>query len=235
MAHPGRVCLQPGAVKPQLIAGQPVTAGGEIQQAAEVVDLLAALARHVPHQLGGGLAGIGDHHGQARLADVTVELHHRQAVVNAGIDVIAVAAGGNNQPIHLTADQVVHHPLLEGGIILGAGDQQLDARLPAVGLEGARYAGKPEVGEIGDHQPPGVAAGLAQGAGMKARLVVALIRHRLDPLAGIVGNPVLRTLPVKHQTGGRLGHPRQFGYLGNSDPFLLLHLASRLTSTGLLY
>ena len=70
---------------------------------------------------------------------------------------------------------------------------------------------------------------------MKARLVVALIRHRLDPLAGIVGNPVLRTLPVKHQTGGRLGDPRQFGYLGNSDPFLLLHLASRLTSTGLLY
>ncbi|MNH27845.1 hypothetical protein D3C79_879720 [compost metagenome] len=104
-----------------------------------------------------------------------------------------------------------------------------------MGLEGARYAGKPEVGEIGDHQAPGVTAGLAQGAGVKARQVVTLVRHRLNALAGIVGDPVLRTLAVEHQTGGRLGHPRQFGYLGNRDPFLLLHLASRLTSTGLLY
>ncbi len=42
---------------------------------------------------------------------------------------------------------------------------------------------------------------------MKARLVVALVRHRLDPLAGVVGDAVLRTLAVEHQTGGRLGHP----------------------------
>ncbi len=148
MAHPGRVRLQPGAVQPQLIARQPVAAGGEIQQAAEVVDLLAALAGHLLHQLGGGLAGIGDHHGQTRLADVAVELHHRQAVVNPGIDIVAMAAGGDDEAVHLAADEVVHHPLLQGGIILGAGDEQLDPGLPAVRLEGAGDAGKAEVGEV---------------------------------------------------------------------------------------
>ena len=70
---------------------------------------------------------------------------------------------------------------------------------------------------------------------MDARLIVALVRHRLDPLAGIVGDAVFRTLAVEHQAGGGLGDPRKRGYLGNRDPFLLLHLTSRHTDTGLLY
>ena len=41
----------------------------------------------------------------------------------------------------------------QGGVIPGAGDEQLDPRLPTKRAQGTGDAGEAEVGEVGDHQP----------------------------------------------------------------------------------
>ena len=178
---------------------------------------------------------IGHHQRQRAFSRTAVKQHHRQLFAEFQVVGIAVHTGGDDQAVNLAGNHVIDHHALLTGVFIGTGDQQLDARFAAQHLQLMGKDRKAVVGDLRHHQADGVAAVIAQRAGVNARLIVLLAGNRQYALARFLRHPQLLATTVQHQAGGRFGNARQFGDIFNGYAFGFHYDAMSLKAKRLFY
>ena len=178
---------------------------------------------------------VGHDQWQGAFIRATVKQHHRQLVAELKIVGIIMHTGGDDQPVNLTGNHIVHHHVLLTGVFISTGDKQLNAGLAAQCFKLVGKDGKTVVGDLRHHQPDGVAAVIAQRTGMNARLIMMLTGNRQHALASFLRHAQLLATPAHHQAGGCFGNASQFGNIFNGYAFGFHYDAMSLKSKRLFY
>ncbi|EFJ96495.1 hypothetical protein HMPREF9540_03459 [Escherichia coli MS 115-1] len=127
--------------------------------------------------------------------------------------------GSDDHPVDLAGNHIIDHHALLTGVFISTRDQQLDARLAAQHLQLMGKDRKAVVGDLRHHQPDGVAAVVAQRAGMNAWLIVMLTGNRQYALTRFLRHAQLLATTIQYQAGGRFGDASLFGYIFNGYAF----------------
>ena len=184
--HPLGTQFNTGVCQPLSKPCQTIAGGRQTRLPAEKPELVAMLRRDAGNQIRRRADGVGHHQRQRAVAGTAVKQHHRQLFAELEVIGVVVHTGGDDQPVNLAGNHIIDHHGFLAGVFVGTGDQQLNARLAAEHFQLMREDGKSVVGDFRHHQTDGVAAVIAQRAGVNTGLIMLFARNRQHALAGIL-------------------------------------------------